>query len=359
MKNIRYSSLLAAGILVGVAAALPARAVVLQQQWQAGQSLSYDLSMNGTTNLKVPEDAPVFFAGVPLEIEVKGQGLATLQTIEVDEMGNGTIFFDLPKFDANAQAFGQKARFELREGKTRFLLNGKAIALGGDDKNAKAGAAQTPAKRYALVIGTDGRVKNYKELDPIKPMVAPAKTATTTQVADETVDAADAINKDTFFTSVILQALPTLWPKKDVQTGETWETKLALPTALARDAAAAAAAPPLSKWTMTLKGEELVDGVNLWRVGVIGGVQVNGKQLPAPQTPKQGAAPAMQLDSLVQNVNGDLWFDAAKGRVVRGEFVVDARGQSHSINDKGRASDPSWADFTGTFGMKLNETPGK
>lgn len=347
--------LFTAGLLTTMTlAALPARAVELQQKWQAGQTLNYDLALKGTANVKVPADAPVIFAGVPLEIEVQGQGTARLNTLDVDALGNGTVFVEVPKFDFNAQAFGQKALVQLREGQTtKFLLNGKPLAIGNKKDDAK-----TPAKRYGLVIGKDGRVQNIKELDAIKPTAGtPAQTPQLRDVADQTpVKPEAAINQGAFVTSMILRAMPALLPKGDVQIGDTWKTKLPFPAPLAKSQVAATNAPPLSDWTMTLKGQETVDGVSLWRIGVVGSLRVDGQALPAPKTPQKDAKPVPQLDNLAQNVNGDLWFDAQNGRIARGEFVVDARGQGHTIDNKGQSSDPSWADFTGTFGMKLNNT---
>lgn len=347
--------LLTAGLLAGVAlgAVVPARAVELQQRFVAGQSLDYDLAMNGTANLKVPSDAPVIFAGVPLEVEVQGNGVGRFNTLEVDALGNGTIFFELPKFDLNARAFGQKALLELRDGEApRFLLNGKPLAIGDKKDKEKA-----PAKRYGLVVGKDGRIKDVKELAPLKPTAAPLKApAAAREVADEKpVKPEAALDQNAFVTSVILRALPTLLPQGDVQIGDTWKTNLPFPAAFAK-AGAAEGAPPLSEWTMTLKGQEIVDGAPLWRVGVVGGLRVDGDTLPAPDAPNKDAKPVPQLDNLTQNVNGDFWFEAQKGRIARGEFVVDARGQSHTIDSKGRSSEPSWADFTGTFGMKLRDS---
>ena len=104
---------------------------------------------------------------------------------------------------------------------------------------------------------------------------------------------------------------------------------------------------------MTLKGQEMVDGVSLWRVGIVGGIQVDGNNLAKPAAPKKGEKPVPALETLSQRVDGDLWFDADKGRIVRGDMVIDARGQSHTVDATGRNSDPSWADFTGTFGLRL------
>ena len=350
MKTIRFLPLLAAGALATLTIA-PARAVELQQKWQAGQTLDYDVSMNGTANLKVPTDAPVFFAGVPLEVDVNGKGTARLNTLEVDAAGAGTVYLEVPEFDLNGKAFGQKALIELRDGQTRFLLNGKPLGLPKPD-------AKNPPKRYGLIIAKDGRVKGVKELDQNGKLTATTQTKPQlSRIADDgkTVTPEEAVDKGAFITSLVLSALPTLWPQSDVQPGDTWKTTLPFPTAFARDAATAKGAAPLSEWTMTLKGQEVVDGLLLWRVGIVGGIQVDGANLAKPATPKKGEKPAPALDNLSQRVDGDLWFDAAAGKVVRGDMVIDARGQSHTVDTAGRRSDPSWADFTGTLGLRLQQ----
>ena len=263
----------------------------------------------------------------------------------------------MPRFDLTGRAFGQKALLELREGKTRLLINGNPIALPAPDPK------KAPDKAYGLVIGKDGRVKRVQELDPNGKLLASDAVASRARnVADqnpETVAPEAAIDKNAFATSIILKALPTLWPQGDVQPGDTWKTTLPLPTAFARTPEAAKNAAPLSEWTMTLKGEEMVDGASLWRVGIVGGIAVDGKVLPKPATPKKGEKPVAELENLTQRVDGDIWIDAAKGQIVRGDMVIDARGQSHTIDDRGRASDPSWADYTGTFGLRLRDTTKK
>ena len=103
------------------------------------------LSMNGTTNIKVPADAPVFFAGVPLEIEVQGKGVARLNTLEVDPLWATARFTSkCPSFDVNANAFGQKALLELRDGHHALLLNGKPLADGPTTKTRTR--TKTPAQ---------------------------------------------------------------------------------------------------------------------------------------------------------------------------------------------------------------------
>ena len=353
MKHKSILSLLAAGVLVTVAVA-PAHAVELQQKFQAGQSLNYDILMDGTANLKVPSDMPVVFAGVPLEIELNGKGTATLQTLEVSPAGDGTLLAQLPKFDLNGSSFGQKVLIELRDGKPRFLFNGKE--MGGATPNQKKDE-KADNKAYALIVGKDGRVKGVKTVSKdgkLLPTVADkAATPQLNPVADEKDDTKMAMNRGGIIASTILNALPTLWPKGDVKTGDTWQTELPLPAFMARTPEIAKTAPPLSKWTMTLKDQEVVDGVSLWRVGILGGIELDGKNLPAPAAPKNGERAAPQLDNISQTVDGDLWFDADKGQIVRGDMVIDARGQGRTVNAAGRKSDPSWVDFTGTLGLRL------
>src|SRR5687767_9350971 len=68
----------------------PARAVVLEQRWQAGQQLSYDVGLNGTLNTQAPADAGML-AGMPLEIQLNLKSLANVDTLAVDALGTGTI----------------------------------------------------------------------------------------------------------------------------------------------------------------------------------------------------------------------------------------------------------------------------
>ncbi len=352
MKHKPILSLLAAGVLATVALT-PARAVELQQKFQAGQSLNYDIAMDGTANLKVPSEMPVVFAGVPLEVELNGKGTATLKTLEVSPTGDGTLLAQLPKFDLNGSSFGQKVLLELRDGKPRVLFNGKP--MGGVVPDKKPGD-KADNKAYALIVSKDGRVKGVKQVGKdgqlLPTVAATAATAPLKLVAEED-NSKMAADKGGLIASTILNALPTLWPKGDVKPGDTWQTELALPAFIARTPEIAKTAPPLSKWTMTLKDQEVVDGVSLWRVGIVGGIELDGKNLPAPTAPKNGAKFTPQLDNVSQTVDGDLWFDAAKGQIVRGQMAIDARGQSRTINAAGRKSDPSWVDFTGTLGLRL------
>ena len=352
MKHPSILSLLAAGVLATVATS-SAHAVELQQKFQAGQSLNYDITMNGTANLKVPSDMPVVFAGVPLEIELNGKGTATLKTLEVNPAGDGTLLAQLPTFDLNGSSFGQKVLLQLRDGKPRFLFNGKE--MGGVTPNQKKDEKAND-KAYALIVSKDGSIKGVKTVGKdgklLPTIAAQAATPQLKPIADED-NTKMAIDKGGLITSTILNALPTLWPKGDVKVGDTWKTELPLPAFMARTPEIAKTAPPLSKWTMTLKEPEVVDGASLWRVGIVGGIELDGKNLPAPAAPTNGQKAAPQLDNISQTVDGDLWFDADKGQIVRGEMVIDARGQGRTINAAGRKSDPSWVDFTGTLGLRL------
>ena len=356
--NMKISSLslLAAGVFA-TAAFSSAQAVELQQKWQTGQTLNYDLALNGTANIKIPAEAKIIIAGVPLEVELSGAGTARLNTLEVNSQGDGTIFVEVPKFDLNGRAFGQKALIELRDGQPRISINGQPIDMPKPDPN------KTPNKAYGLIIGKDGRVKSVKELDKngklLTATTKPSAIGRTIADGEIPVAPAAAIDKGAFISSLIFEALPTLWPQHDVQPGDTWKTTLPLPAAFARDAATAQGAAPLSEWTMTLKGEEVVDGVSLWRVGVVGGIQVDGQTLAKPTLPKKGENPVPTLENLSQHVDGDLWIDNAKGQVVRGDIVIDMRGQGSTVDEKGRNSDPAWGDFTGTLGMRLRDVVAK
>src|SRR6476661_8475209 len=82
--------MLAAVALASTFFACSAHAVVLEQKWQAGQQLSYDMKVDGTLNLTAPEGTPMI-AGMPLEILMKGDGQSTFITNDVDDFGTATV----------------------------------------------------------------------------------------------------------------------------------------------------------------------------------------------------------------------------------------------------------------------------
>lgn len=328
---------------------LPSHAVVLKQKWQAGQKLVYTLDMEGTANVKLPPDAPgaALLAGVPLEVPMRGKGVAQLETLKVDEMGTGTVAVTVPRLTLDTQAMGQKFQLTLKDGKSQLTLNGQLINLGalpqGDGK-----------AKSAVKISSNGQFKGVEAIpDPNKP--APVVDTQTP------VDPAQAVDKGALVSATIMSAFPALWPARDVNVGETWQANVDYP-ALARPAQNGEAAKPLGAFDLKLEGEDVVNGKTLQRVSIKGDLDLDGKTLetafptaPAatPADPKAKVRARPKLDHATQSLEGTLWLDANSGQVAKAELIMGGRAQATMPKPNGDAGSQSWLDFTGTLNMAL------
>lgn len=322
-----------------------AHAVVLKQKWQAGQTLVYKVDLDGTANLQVPSDAPTILAGVPLEVQLRGKGIASLNTLKVDELGTGTVAVTVPQWDMDAQTLGQKANFSLRDGQTQFMLNGKRIAIGPDSKKP------LPAPP-AIEIASNGQLKGIEQLNQTGTKSAPADNAPVNPEA--------ALDKGALATAAFLRAFPALWPARDLKTGDTWNANVDFP-ALARPSQNGQPSKPLGVFNLKLEGQDVVGGQTLQRVSIKGDIDVDGKPIeklsPPRATTTLAAAtktgPQPRLDHATQTVEGHIWLDAGAGQVAKAELVLGGRAQGQTPKPDGTPGAPAWLDFTGTLNMNL------
>lgn len=316
-----------------------AHAVVLKEKWQAGQKLNYAVDLSGTVNLQAPADAPGPIAGVPIEAQVQGKGIAALDTLKVSPDGVGSVAVTVPRWQMDAQVFLFKAQWSLLNGKSQFLINGKEIetaAPGNIGNHAEA----------ALQVGTDGALKGIEPIGPA-PAISPKKAF-----------------ENSVGVAAIVRALPALWPSRDVQVGDTWQANINVP-GLERPARDGEAAKPLGAFDLKLEGEETIKGHRYQRVAVKGDIDLDGKTLysvfpPAPAatlTPTADenarAKPQPRLDHFTQTVDGHLWFDTARGQIARAALILGGRAQATTPKAGGQPGSPSWVDFTGTLNMNL------
>lgn len=313
------------GVLGALLPLVPARAVVLQQKWQAGQQLSYATTLRGVANVQAPANAPFIFAGVPIEVAVRGDGVAQLQTLSVDEAGVGTVALRVPRFDLRAQALGQNGQLSLQDAQSRATINGKAVKF-GDGKNPLA------QPQVAWQISPQGKFVGFKNLGP--------QTATRAPQNAKPVDPAQAVDRSALLAASIVRALPALWPNRDVQNGETWKATLLWP---APKSGGGTVPTQFGAWNLTFKGSETVAGQSLQRVGVEGTLSVDSAQFRAATA----AAPRGQT---TQTVNGDLWLDAQAGRIARADLQIGARAQGGQSEDA-----LAKADFKGTLQLNLQD----
>lgn len=324
MKKVVFTGILS--VLFPVASA---HAIVLEQKWTPGQDLNYQTALRGTMSVQAPATANFLLAGVPFDVEIRGDGIAQLKTLAVDEAGVGTVAVRVPQFDLRGESWGQKGQLSLRETSSKITLNGKAIKFG--DGTNPLGNAKT-----ALRISRQGRVIGVQNLES-KAVAIPKADE---NANEKTVDAASALDKGALMTAAIVRALPTLWPGRDIATGESWQAQVNFPVASPTDSKKITLTQ-FGEWNLTLKGAETVGGRELQRVGVVGSLNVDSAQfaVPTAKTPRGVAK---------QNVSGDLWLDAAAGRLERADLIVGA-----SVEGAKGSKDQSHADFTGTLKLDL------
>lgn len=316
------------GVLGALCPLIPAQAVVLEQKWTPGQDLNYQTALRGTMNVQAPASANFILAGVPLDIEISGDGVAQFKVLAVDEAGIGTVALRVPQFDLRGETWGQKGQVVLSETGSKFLLNGKAQKFG--DGTNPLGQSQT-----ALRISRQGRVLGLKDLAPKAPKAGE-------KANEKTGDAGGAINQGALVTAAIIQALPTLWPGRDIALGESWTTKINFPVS-SQTEPKKVTLTQFGEWNLTLKGAETVGGRQLQRVGLTGSIKVDSAQFVAPnaKTPRGVAQ---------QDLSGDVWLDAAAGQIARADLVIGARVKAGE-----GTKDQSHADFTGTLQMNLKQ----
>jgi len=366
--------------LSGVAlAAQPARAVTLEQKWLAGQQLNYDMTMNGTLTIDTDAGAPVLWAGLPLEVLLKGSGQVALDTRKVDENGAGLVALKLPSFKVTGSAWEQNVVLDILDGQPKFSFNGKDMT-GPQDKRPNLQFLVEPT--YGLQISRLGRVERAV---PLVEEVEKKDNATTG--ANDAKNSPGApINVAGLMRSAFFQMLPAPWPAHEVEIGDTWTIVSRLPIPAAKtdedkteaanadDAKTDEAAPApafqvleLGKFDMTLKGEETLDGKKALRVGVVGTLSLDAAKAKILNKAAGNKAGGNKVSSATQKISGDLWFDANAGQFVKAALVL--KGQMKGVGGtpaKGAEKAKTWGStqsFYGNIGLKLknvtmaNEVP--
>lgn len=338
-----------------LAGAMPAHAVVLQQKWVAGQQLGYDVDFDGTLNLVAPPDAPVLWAGVPLEVQLKGKSATVFDTIAVDDFGTGTVATRVEQMNVKAAAFGQKGEFVVKDGHAAFSINGQPF-----NEAPREGVEALSKPRFALLISRRGHVDGLVPLKGTAP--EPGKTA---PEAPQKKPAAGAPNGTPIDWPAVVQtfisrALPAVWPERDVQPGDTWTGDVRWTANQTPNAKATDVAPAIGTFKFVLRGEEEVAGRKLHRVAVDGAVDVDARRAAelAPKSSRPGQPPAGSLTGAHQKVVGSLWVDADAGQVVRVELNLQANAkgkmapqpQNKTANDAGGEGQ---FDFVGNLRMQL------
>lgn len=303
-----------------------ASAVVLQQKWQNGQTSTYNLTFDGIVSVKSSDQMPVPWAGMPLSVPVNGSGILAFDTLGTNAAGNATVRTRVPQMQIHAAAFGMKADLSSKDSIGTFSLNG------APGKTVPLPMLSNPA--YGVLISPLGQITGIENLS----------------VVDKTANNSATMQK-------WLSAMPQLWPSRDLKAGDSWTVtpKMPLDTAPGGNL-------EFGDITMKLVGEETVGGAALQHVALSGTLLIdaakaallNAKMTSTP-TATKGTA---RLVSDSKTLNGDVWFDAAQGRIARmtlktvasnamsGRTKLDAAGKSRDWT--------STQGFNGTFQLQLN-----
>lgn len=326
----------------------PARADVLEQKWEVGQQLSYDLKMDGTLRFQAPADVPMI-GGLPLELLLTGEGQSTLDTREIDEFGVAVVVPRLERLQLkfNETNFDQKGVLGLRDGRANISLNGQPMGASMD-------WSKVAHPDYGLRITKSLRVLGAKPLN-VEAAAAPEE--------DEKPVAKNSVAKNplpfnfpAMMQAMITRVIPPLLPTKSVVIGDSWTTNIEAPV-LPRTAATEAKKAPLGKFDFKALAEEEIAGRKTWRIAVDGVLKVTDLST-------QSASEAMQknartknarlpkLLSLTQKMKGDVWFDVAKGQVVRVDMNIDATAEGREAEGKDADGDMT---YNGTMQMELRK----
>ena len=330
------------GALMMAAASRSAQAVTLEQKWQPGQQLDYNVLLNGTVNLMAPADAPFFLAGVPMKAKLDLKAQTTFDALSVDDNGTGTVALRVADLQVRAEAFG--GAFVLKNGRTSILMNGAPLNEGRDFDMSRL---KNPP--FAMLITKQGRVTNL--------VPTPNKPAGAATAAKPGNQDGQAFDPSRFVIPLILRALPTVWPAQEVKIGDKWQGEIGWPVVAGNDGKVAPAPdealPTVGKMDFTLEAEEEILGRKTHRVAIEGDVVIDAQKAASVSKKANEKTGMPRLTDARQEVKGKVWLDAAAGQVVRADLKLQtvAHGQGKSNGAAGN----SYANFEGTLTMELNK----
>ena len=338
-KN-RTAALLTLAALAAGSYASAARATVFENKWVAGQRLSYDMTLSDSRiSMAGSRNSPMLPMGIPLTIDLTGKGAIDLDTQSVADDGTGIVAMRVPNLQIDGSVMTFNVTIKMKDGKGQFLMNGKSM---GDAAGFDVSAMTSPP--VALKIGKGGDVLGFVPLAGAAKV--PAKTDKKSPFP---------IDFQSIMQSAMGNVMPQLWPARDLKDGESWsvEPTVALP---GKDAA------KLGTVNLKLVGAEKIDGRDVQHVTVQGELNIN-KEMAAEMAKARpaalAAANAGNIDRVKQVINGDIWFDAAAGQMVRAVMKLhlqsEGSGTAKSRIDDDAAAPKPWTstqEFEGT--MRLN-----
>lgn len=325
-------------------------AVMLKENWQAGQQLVYDTNIDGNLNLQIPASVHSIIAGMPLEISLRGVGKTTLSTLKVSDFGDGTVQAKIDPLNIEAETFGQKAIIKVNNGAAVTTLNGAPQNVPFLDWNLLTNPPM------ALTFSPQMKVTNVSSIDPAAPNSSTNSTVPTGVVA--------------MIQNLILQSLPAAFPTKSLNVGDQWTSDIQVKTSPAANATVI----KLGSFQFELKDPQTMEGRSLQHISVHGDIDLSSGQSKAfkagfgaadtgtDTTDDNSADTAKMLTdmftnhlfSLGQTVDGDLYFDSQAGQFVQADLNLDSQLQTLPDTDEPSAPD-GFMNFNGTVRFKLSQ----
>ncbi|MEO6907254.1 MAG: hypothetical protein ABI210_05125 [Abditibacteriaceae bacterium] len=334
--------------LVAFAAKSSSAAVTLKQNWQAGQQLVYDTNIDGELNLQIPSTVTSMIAGMPIEIALRGVGKTTLNTLKINDFGDGTVQASINPLSLEGETFGQKVIVKVNNGTGVMTLNGAPQKGSFIDWNLFTNPP------VALTFSSQMKVTNVTSI----------KQATST--GTESSDPAVPTNIMAIVQNLILQSLPAVLPTKSLNVGDQWTSDVQIKTSPAPNAAVF----KLGSFQFELKDPKTMEGRSLQHITVRGNIDLpsaqskklisafspvdtnNSADSSSKKSKMLGGMLANHLFSLGQSVEGDLYFDTQAGHFVQADLNLNSEMQT--IPDTTEPSQPDgFLNFKGTVRFKL------
>ncbi len=346
-------------IAVGVAlmsalSTVAVRADVLEQKWQAGQQLAYDFTTDGTLRFTLPADAVIAgfpVGGLPLEMQVKGNGQNAFVAHEVDEFGTAVVVPRLERFQLNFQetTFNQGGTMSIKDGRGNVRIN-----------NQNVGPADMDLSRF---INPDYGIRFTKSLRPtgFQPLQKPAQDQQPAPQAQPSNSVLPA-GLPAVIQGIVTSMIPPFLPLDDVNVGDTWSADISWPAMPGVIAPGSLPQEGPGKFNFQAVAQEELQGRKTWKIAVDGEVKISDLATkPANAAIQQRATAAGQqlpfaipnLVSVTQKVKGDIWFDPAAGHAVKFDLRLNTNAESRIA--LGKAADGK-LQFNGKVLAELRKT---
>lgn len=355
MQMQSWKGKLALGVaLMSVLSAGAVRADVLEQKWKAGQQLAYDFTTDGTLRFTLPGDAVIGgfpVGGLPLEMQIKGNGQNALDTHEVDEFGTAVVVPRLERFQMNFQetTFNQNGSLKINDGRANILVNNQNVGPGDMDLSRILNPG------YGVRLTKNLRPTGFQALQKPQPEAQPAPPAATGK-------SPLPAGLPAVIQGIITSMIPPFLPLDDVNVGDNWSAEISWPAMPGVIAPNSLPQEKPGKFNFQAVAQEEWQGRKVWRIAVEGEVKVSDLATkPAAAAIEQRANAAGQqlpfavpnLVSVTQKVKGDIWFDAEAGHAVKADLRLNTNAESRIA--PGKAADGK-LQFNGKVLAELRKT---